>query len=79
MTLLIQNIPQSLEAALQKKARDEGKSVDQVVIETLEAGVQTAKAPIHHDLDWIAGTWVEDPDFDRIMKEQDQVNPDDWK
>ena len=31
------------------------------------------------DLGDIAGTWVEDPAFDDVMRDQDRVDPDLWK
>jgi hypothetical protein len=31
------------------------------------------------DLSDIAGTWVEDPEFDEVMKAQRQIDPELWK
>ena len=31
------------------------------------------------DLSDIAGTWVEDPEFDKAMAEQDQIDPEMWR
>ena len=31
------------------------------------------------DLDDLAGSWVDDPEFDAIIAEMDQVDPELWK
>jgi len=80
MQYTIRNIPRSLDRALRLKSRKEGKTLDQVVIEMLERGLQANERPAKfRDLDDLAGTWVEDPQFDRAIAEQDQIHPDDWK
>ena len=41
--------------------------------------VERTKTPfIYHDLDELAGTWKEDPDFDKAIRIQDQVDPGLW-
>ena len=34
---------------------------------------------IHRDLDDLAGTWVDDPEFDAVVAEMDRVDPELWK
>ena len=80
MQYTIRNIPKPVDKALRAKARRERKSLNQVIVEAVQEGLGLNGKPTkHRDLDWFAGTWVEDPEFDRIIAEQDQVHPDDWK
>jgi len=80
MQYTIRNIPKKLDSALRKRAKVEKKSLNQVALEALAraTGVSNGQEPVrHHDLDWAIGTWVEDPEFDRAIEEQDQVHPED--
>src|SRR5437762_13122080 len=80
MMLKLDNIPAELDAALQRRAQHEGNSVDQVALDALKAGMGiAAPMPKRRDLSDLAGSWVEDPEFDRVMQEQDQIDPDMWK
>ena len=82
MQYTIRNIPMHLDQALRRKAKKQGRSLNEVAIEALliGAGVATDGQPVKRRwLDDIAGTWVEDPAFNQAMKEQDQIHPDDWK
>jgi hypothetical protein len=36
-------------------------------------------APLHHDLDALAGTWEDDPEFDRAIADQDRVDEALWR
>lgn len=43
------------------------------------AGARTEQAVRHHDLDDLAGTWVDDPAFDQAIEAMDQVDPALWR
>ena len=80
MQYTLRNIPRKLDKALRAKAKAERKSLNQVVIEALQTGLGLNGEPRkYRDLSDIAGTWVDDPEFDAIMKEQDQIDPEMWK
>jgi hypothetical protein len=79
MTLTIRDIPAPLEQALRERARAEGKTIDQVALDAISAAVGVTSAIRKRDLSDIAGTWVEDPQFDQIMREQDRIDPQMWK
>lgn len=34
---------------------------------------------LYHDLDFLIGTWVEDPEFDKAMEEFEQIEPEYWE
>ena len=83
MQYTLRNIPKKVDQLLRRKAKREGRSLHQVAKEALALGagvVPAGKKPIkYRDLSDIAGTFVEDPEFDKIMAEQDQVDPRDWQ
>lgn len=114
MVITLQNVPAEIEAALQRKAAEEGKSVDRVTLDALAlglgvngleekqdgfsdiAGPQQTSAEMREifekqrriatlqpgkkrDLSFIAGTWVEDPEFEAALEEQRQIDPEMWK
>ena len=80
MQYTIRNIPKPVDRALCAKGRKERKSLNQVIVEAMQDGLGLNPKPVkYRDLEWFAGTWVEDPEFDLAIAEQDQVHPDDWK
>lgn len=76
----IRNIPRSVDRALKKKALEKGKSLNALLLETLskEAGLE-GDPQIHHDLDFLIGTWVHDDETEKALSEQRSVDPKDWK
>ena len=76
----IRGVPPELDKALREKSLHEHKSLNQVALEALTAATGQAGEPVlHRDLDFMIGTWVEDPEFDAIIREQDTIDPDLWK
>ncbi len=80
MQYTIRQVPAGLDRALRRKAKEQGKSLNRFVIDRLcqDMGLRDQAAK-KRDLSSLAGTWVEDPAFDAIMKEQDQIDPEMWK
>jgi len=77
----VRNIPEHVDRALRRKARDERKSLNEVLREALvrEAGVVEPATHLYTDLDSLAGTWVDDPGFDETIRAQDQVDESLWR
>ena len=76
----IRNIPSRIDAAVRRKSRHEGKSLNKVLIEALSDGLGVSgETPNFSDLDDLAGTWVEDPEFDTVIEAMDQVDSDLWQ
>jgi hypothetical protein len=73
------HLPEQLQQALRERARVQGKSIGEIVLQLLERalGLQ-AEAPPQRDLADIAGTWQEDPERERLHAEQRRVDPDLW-
>jgi len=65
---------------LKELAKREEKSINQIILEVLERGLGLAGEEIvYHDLDDLAGTWVEDPEFDKAIEEQHRIDPELWE
>jgi hypothetical protein len=82
MQYTIRSIPKKVDQALRRKAKEEGRSLNDIVVEALSivTGVVEPAKPIKYsDMSDIAGTWVEDPEFDKIIEEQDQIDPEMWR
>ena len=83
MQYTLRNIPRQVDQALRKRAKQQGRSLNDVALEALSLGAgitANGKQPVkYRDLSDIAGTFVPDPGFEQAMKEHDQIHPDDWK
>ena len=80
MQYTIRDIPENLDKALRRAARDQGKSLNEVAIETLARGAGiTGESAQQRDLADIAGTWRKDPAFDSAVAAQDTVDEEMWR
>ena len=76
----IRNVPESLGAKLRERARIEGHSLNRVALDALARGLGLGREePRYTDLDDLAGTWVSDPEFDRVVAEMDKIDEELWK
>jgi plasmid stability protein len=79
MTLTLPHVPKEVDEALRLRAQAEGKSVDEVVLEIIRAGLAITAAPRQRDLAEFAGSWVSDPVVEATLKDQDRVDPELWR
>jgi hypothetical protein len=80
MQYTIRNIPDYLDATLRDFARREGKSLNEVAVAALVRGAGLSERErIKRDLSDIAGTWAEDPAFDRAIAEQQRIDEAMWR
>ena len=80
MQYTIRNVPDSLDEALRRAARERGKSLNEVAIEALARGAGvTGDRGRQRDLGDIAGTWRKDPAFDSSLAAQDAVDKKMWR
>ena len=80
MQYTIRDIPDSLDKALRRAARQQGKSLNEVAIETLARGAGiTGERGRQRDLADIAGTWRKDPAFDSALIAQDTIDEEMWR
>ena len=77
----VRNVPEHVDRALRRKAREERKSLNEVLRGALirEAGGAEPAGRVYTDLDALAGTWVDDPGFDEAIRAQDQVDESLWR
>jgi plasmid stability protein len=76
----IRNIPKHVDETLRRRSRAAGKSLNDTAVEALAAGlgVQPTATP-NEELLSLAGTWVEDAECERVIQEQDRVEPEMWR
>ncbi len=76
----IRGVPERLDKAMRRRASREGKSLNEAVLEALNAGAGLSETPVRYsDLDDLAGSWVSDPEFDRAIEEMDRIDPELWR
>lgn len=76
----LRNVPKSVDRALRRRAARLSKSLNEVALAALAAGVGLEqKAKEHHDLDFLFGSWVEDPTVERALEDQRKVDEDLWR
>jgi len=80
MQYTIRNVPDTLDEALRRVARERGKSLNEVAIEALVRGAGVSgERGRQRDLKDIAGTWRKDPAFDSALDAQDTIDEEMWK
>lgn len=80
MQYTLRDIPPEIDHQLRERAKTEGKSLNQVAIEALARGTGVAEERARYrTLRDLAGTMVQDPDFDAALADQDRVDEDLWK
>jgi len=80
MQYTIRKVPNSLDAALRRRAREQGKSLNEVAIEALARGAGVSRERgRQRDLRDIAGTWKSDRAFDRALAAQDTIDAELWQ
>ncbi|MCH9648270.1 MAG: hypothetical protein K0U98_08525 [Deltaproteobacteria bacterium] len=80
MQYTVRNIPKVVDQALRKWAAERDQSLNEPTTEALTQGLGLGAEPVRHrDLSPLAGTWIEDEDFDKALAQQDQVDQDLWR
>jgi hypothetical protein len=80
MQYTLRNVPASVDSLLRRRARQEGKSLNEAAIEALVRGLGLAGAPTkRRDISDIAGSWHADKATDDALEEQRSVDRDLWK
>jgi hypothetical protein len=80
MQYTIRKVPDRLDEALRRAARERGKSLNEVAIEALARGAGiTADRNRQRDLADIAGTWRKDPAFDSALAAQHKIDEEMWR
>ena len=74
----VRGIPREVDQVLRRKARQRGISLNQLLVEELAAAAGGGPGRRYRSFKDI-GRWQEDPEFDRIVAEQRQIDVDLWK
>jgi hypothetical protein len=75
----LRNVPPGLDRALRQRAKQLSRSLNEVAIEAMARGAGVAHEPVEqHDIDFLFGSWVKDPDVDQALSDQRKVDPDLW-
>ena len=76
----IRNIPDYLDSTLREAAREQGKSLNQVMVEALARGAGVAEHRVRQrDLSDLIGTWQEDPAFEAAIADQRRIDEEMWR
>jgi hypothetical protein len=64
---------------LRERAREEGRSLNDVIVEAMMRGAGVGgESVVHRDLRDVAGTWRKDTEADRALEEQRRIDPELW-
>ena len=74
----VRSVPSEVDKSLRAKAEREGKSLNEAIIDVLRGGLMLDQ-PIRRDLSDLVGTWQEDPEFDKVIEEHDQIDEEMWR
>ena len=75
----IRGVPDVVDQALRARAKKENKSLNQVALEAIQQALLSEQPKVYHDLDFLIGTWVEDPEFDKVRAEHEQIDEEAWR
>lgn len=76
----IRSVPQEVNDAVRAYSVREGCSLNQAVLEALRKGSGASDKPVmHHDLDFMSGTWINDAKCEKTLKEFDRIDEEMWK
>ena len=77
MQYTIRSVPQDLDEALRRRAREEGRSLNAVLIDALRSAEGLGGQP-RRDLSWLAGTWDAEGEVDRALADQRGIDAELW-
>ena len=83
--ITVRNLPVAVARTIRERSSREGISSNKAIISLLEEATgkkrPRAAAPLHHELDALAGTWSreESVEFERALREQRTIDPELWK
>ena len=76
----IRSVPDRIDRELRRRARTEEKSLNAVILEALEKAFGLQSDPSEYtDLDFLVGSWEEDPTFDAAIADFEQLDEGIWR
>ena len=80
MQYTLRRIPEALDKALRRRAREEGRSLNETAVDALAEGLGIGKQRLpRRDLSDIVGTWKRESAVEDAIAAQDTVDEDLWK
>ena len=80
MQYTIRKLPARLDKLIRKRAKEEGKSLNTVVVEALmQAFGLRGSAQAYRDVSALAGTWVEDAAVNEALEGQRCIDDEMWR
>lgn len=80
MQYTIRGISPELDRALKERAKATGRSVNQLVLDLFWQLVATQPSSVkRRQLTDLTGSWQEDAEFDAVLAEHEQVDPEMWR
>lgn len=80
MQYTLRNIPKALDAALRRRAKQQGKALNEVAIAAMAEGVGLPTAPARRrSVRDILGALGRDPELEAALADQRQVDPELWR
>jgi hypothetical protein len=80
MQYSLRRVPDQLDKAIRDRARAEGKSLNEVALESLSRGLGFGAGEVAvRDVSDVVGTWLKDPAAEKAFAAQDRVDEDLWK
>jgi hypothetical protein len=80
MQYTVRNVPADIDRALRRRARREGKSLNEVTVEALREAAGLADTRVRKRvLSDLVGTWQNDPEFDAALADQRHIDEGLWK
>ncbi len=76
----IRSVSEKLDDRVREEAQKYGTSLNTMLLEALARGLGVDEnQPISNDMDDLAGTWIEDEEFDKAIEAFEVVDEDLWK
>ena len=80
MQYTIRGVPAAIDLSLRQRAKAESKSLNQLLLDTLAAGLGFFRQhPKNEALLSLANTWVADSEADKALDEMRTIDADLWK
>jgi plasmid stability protein len=79
MQYTIRRIPAGLDQELRRRAKRQGKSLNEVAIEALARSLGVEEETVHRELGDIAGSWKKDAAIESALEDQDRIDESLWE
>jgi hypothetical protein len=69
----LRGVPEEIDHVLREKAAEYGSSLNETLLKALQKGLGITEPDVNTNFDSYAGTWVEDSNFDDVIKDFEKV------